>query len=126
MNWVAIIDDDPEISGKDSVNKYEEVKEFLFDGDDDSAKDKIHKIDGIFGIENMFTCDDLKLIDGKITCKDNKDKSKVVGEKRKVLFAKSFYEKVLSNEIIEENISNDAKDKFGKIFDFIDNKFTIL
>jgi predicted ATP-dependent endonuclease of OLD family len=121
LDWVAIIDDDPTVGGTDSKKKFDEIKDFVFDGDEDKTKKKVHILDGIVGIENMFTQDDLKLIDPKVAT--NSDKVKAVGKKRKVLFSQLFFDKVNSGEITDSNISTDAKDNFKKAFDFIDINF---
>lgn len=121
LDWVAIIDDDPTVGGTDSKKKFDEIKDFVFDGDEDKTKKKVHILDGIVGIENMFTQDDLKLIDPKVAT--NSDKVKAVGKKRKVLFSQLFFDKVNSGEITESNISTTAKDNFKKAFDFIDINF---
>ena len=121
LSWIAIIDDDPKKGGKDSKKKFDEIKKFVFSGDMDKTKEKVHILEGIVGIENMFTHSDLKLIDSSI--QQNDDKTKVVGHKRKILFSKLFFEKVKKREITKDNISKTAKNKFGKVFDFIENNF---
>ena len=121
LDWIAIIDDDPTEGGKDSKKKFDEIKDFAFDGDDDKTKEKVNILEGIVGIENMFTHDDLKLIDSSVG--KNNDKTKAVGQKRKVLFSKLFFEKVNSGDITVDKLSQTAKDNFGKAFDFIDKNF---
>jgi len=121
LAWIAIIDDDPEKGGKDSKKKFDEIKNFVFGGDEDKTKDKVHILEGIIGIENMFTHNDLKLIDSSV--KQDSDKTKVVGRKRKVLFSRLFFEKANKGEITENNISKTAKNNFGKVFDFIEKNF---
>ncbi|MDP3245077.1 MAG: hypothetical protein Q8M83_05495 [bacterium] len=69
----------------------------------------------------MFTHDDLKLIDSSVG--KNNDKTKAVGQKRKVLFSRLFFEKVNSGDITANKLSQTAKDNFGKAFDFIDKNF---
>lgn len=118
LDWVAIIDDDPDIGGKDSKKKFDEIKDFMFDSDEDKTKEKVYILDGIVGIENMFSQDDLKLVDPKLG--NNSDKVKAVGKKRKVLFSQLFFDKVNSGEITATKISQSAKDNFNKVFDFID------
>lgn len=121
LAWIAIIDDDPKKGGKDSKKKFDEIKNFVFDGDEDKTKDKVHILEGIIGIENMFTHNDLKLIDSSV--KQDSDKTKVVGRKRKVLFSRLFFEKANKGEITENNISRTAKDNFGKVFNSIEKNF---
>lgn len=125
LEWIAIIDDDPDEGGKDSKKKFDEIKDFVFDGDEEKTKEKVYTLSDITGIENMFTTDDLKLVNtnvGKST-----DKVKAVGQKRKMFFSKLFFEKVNSedknNNITAEKLSDTAKDNFGKAFDFIEKNF---
>lgn len=120
LSWIAIIDDDPIKGGRDSKKKFDEIRDFVFDGDNEKTKEKVHILDGVVGIENMFTIDDLKLIDPGVN--QHNDKAKVVGRK-KVFFAKNFFEKVNKKEIKKENISSTAITKFEKVFDFIDKNF---
>lgn len=122
LNWVVIIDDDPRTGGTESQIKYEEIRDYIFDGQDDKTKEKVHVLNGIVGIENMFTYDDLKLIDS--TIKDNPDKTKVVGKNRKVLFAKMFFEKVKRGDIKIENLSKTAKENFTNAFEYIKKHLT--
>jgi len=121
LDWIAIIDDDPTEGGKDSKKKFDEIKDFAFDGDEDKTKERVNILNGIMGIENMFTHDDLKLIDSSVG--KNNDKTKAVGQKRKVLFSKLFFEKVNSGDITANKLSQTAKDNFGRAFDFIDRNF---
>ena len=121
LSWIAIVDDDPEKGGKDSKKKFDEIKDFIFDGDENKAKEKVHILSGIVGIENMFTHNDLKLIDSSV--KQDSDKTNTVGRRRKVLFSKLFFEKVNKGEITESKISKTAKDNFTKAFDFIEKNF---
>ena len=124
LDWVAIIDDDPTVGGTDSKKKFDETKDYVFDGNEDKTKEKVCILDGIVGIENMFTQADLKLVDQKVAT--NNDKVKAVGKKRKVLFSQLFFDKVNNGEITESNISDDAKNNFKKAFDFIDKNFVDL
>lgn len=115
--WLAIIDDDPLKGGKDSKNKFEEIRDYVFDGDQEKTKEKVLKLNKIVGIENMFEIDDLKLIDP--TLRNYQDKVKAVGKKRKVLFAIQFHEKVIGGEITVRKLSKESKDRFKEAFAFI-------
>lgn len=116
MQWVVIMDDDPTVGGKDSITKYQEISNFVFDGDADRTKASIHVLTGIAGIENMFSIDELKLVDPNIVSKP--DKCESVGMHRKIIFAKLFFEKVNAGEIKESHLSTAIKDRFAKAFDF--------
>ena len=119
LSWVAVIDDDPKEGGKDSRNKFNEIKDFIFDGNEESAREKIYTLDGIVGVENMFTPDDLKLVDPQIRLDDKNDNVKSVGKNRKVLFSTRFFQKVTNGEITQDHISLVAKENFKTVFNFI-------
>lgn len=116
LEWVVVMDDDPKVGGKDTLNKYEEIKEFVFNGDEVEMKKKVHVLSGVAGIENMFDFEDLKLVDPKVIDKPNK--CEVVGVHRKIIFAKQFFEMVNSGHIKEASLSKNAKANFTKAFDF--------
>lgn len=122
LDWIAIIDDDPAEGGKDSKNKLDEISDFVFDGDETKTKEKIYILKGIVGIENMFTHDDLKLIDTGVA--RNADKVKAIGKKRKVLFSKLFFEKVNAGEITAAKLSKTSKNNFEAAFNFIEQNYS--
>jgi len=122
LEWITIIDDDPKEGGKDSEKKFNEIKKFVFDDNEDATKEKVFVLDKIVGIENMFAFEDLKLINGNIK-KTGNDNVKIVGVKRKVLFSKLFSDKVKDKSITREDLSQKALDNFEKSFDFIENNF---
>lgn len=122
FNWLVIIDDDPAVGGKDSKKKYDEIKDHVFDGDSAKTDRKVNILSRIVGVENMFTIDDLKLVDSKVNT--NVDMVKVVGKRRKVLFAQMFYEKVLNGEITKDKLSQSSINNFTQAFDFIDEGMT--
>ncbi len=94
LDWVTVFDDDA-TRGKDSQKTFEEIKMSLFDGDDATAATKMYITTNISSIENMFSLEDMKLIDDKLIMKPTTAES--IGEKRKVVFAKSFFENVKSS-----------------------------
>ncbi|MFZ2253247.1 MAG: AAA family ATPase [Minisyncoccia bacterium] len=118
LKWVCVIDDDGTLGGKDSISKFEEIKTYVFDGDEDKTKEKVHILSGIVGIENMFTLDDLKLTGLQITSQST-DNVVAVGQKRKVLCSQLFKEIVDSGEIKASQISPEAKANFKAAFKFI-------
>ena len=58
----------------------------MFNGDDVSAEAKMHITTNISGVENMFTVDDMKLVDDKIAIKADAGKS--IADKRKIVFSR--------------------------------------
>lgn len=123
LDWIAIIDDDPARGGKDSKKKFNEIRDFVFDGNEEETKKKVHILENIIGIENMFAHEDLLLIDSGVVKNGDNDRTKEVGKKRKVLFSMLFFEKVNNDEITKDNLSKTSKNNFMKAFDFIDNVF---
>ncbi len=119
LGWAVIIDD-----GKGSSEVFESLKKEIFDGDKLAAEQRIKILDQAKGIENLFTCEDLKLIGEHIVCNEKGDKSKAVGESRKIMFAQLFHQKVNSKEITQEKLDPKTISRFEKIFEFLDSAFT--
>jgi len=122
LDWVAIFDDDT-TRGKDSQKKFQEIKDELFDGEDQEAEKKLYITSGTSSVENMFTLADAKLIDPGLQNKS--DVATAVGEKRKVVFSKSFYEKVENGEITKAKLSKTAIENFTKTFDWIETQLSL-
>jgi len=120
LKWVTVIDDDNTKGGKDSKTKFDEIKDHVFDGDEESTKKKVHVLSGIAGIENMFTLDDIKLTGLQVTSQSS-DNVLAVGQKRKVLCSQLFKEKVDSGDIKLSHLSADAKANFKSAFKFIND-----
>jgi predicted ATP-dependent endonuclease of OLD family len=121
FHWLVVMDDDPAIGGKDSLNKYDEIKKYVFSEDDGEIQKHVYILKGIDGIENMFSFEDLELISTQLVKQKNLSKS--VGEYRKILFAREFFEKVQAGKIKKENISQKAIENFDKVFNWIDENF---
>jgi predicted ATP-dependent endonuclease of OLD family len=117
VDWLAVFDDDS-TRGKDSQKTYEEIKERLFDGDETLATTKMHITSDTSSVENMFSTNDLKLVDDKIVVKT--DAATSIGEKRKLIFAKAFFEKVEGGEISKSKLSSTTISHFNKVFDWIE------
>lgn len=122
IDWVAIFDDDS-TRGSDSQKTFSDIKDNLFDGDEVAAKSKMYITSGISSIENMFSIDDLKLVDSKIALKA--DAAKSIGDKRKVVFAKLFSEKVDSGEITKKKLQPATVVKFNNVFDWVETNLKI-
>jgi predicted ATP-dependent endonuclease of OLD family len=122
IDWVAVFDDDSK-KGSDSQKTFADIKEHLFNGDDAAAETKMKITSGISCVENMFTVGDMKLIDSKLVAKTSPSES--IGDKRKVIFAKSFYEKVESGEITKKKLDANTVTNFGNVFDWIEKNLSI-
>jgi len=114
--WKVITDDGP--AGQKVFN---EIKENLFDADEVETKKVFKILENVYGIENLFTYSDLKLVETNLP-KEKPDKVKVVGEKRKIYFSNRFFEKIKNKEIKKENLDPNTIAKFEEIFDFINKK----
>lgn len=117
IEWVAIFDDDS-TRGLDSQKTFNDIKKQLFDGDEKTSETKMFITKGTSSVENMFTIDDIKLVDSKITVKADVEKS--ISEGRKVVIAKSFFEKVESGEITLSKLKPSTVTHFKDIFDWVD------
>jgi predicted ATP-dependent endonuclease of OLD family len=117
IDWVAIFDDDS-TRGLDSKKTFDDIKKHLFDGNDKVAETKMHITTGISSVENMFTVEDIKLVDKTITAKADAEKS--ISEARKVVIAKSFFEKVESGEITLAKLKPATVARFKDVFDWVD------
>lgn len=122
IEWVAVFDDDS-TRGSDSQKTFEDIKTNLFDGDDTTAQTKMHITTGVSSVENMLAIDDLRLIDSKVIAKA--DSAKTVGEKRKLIFAKTFYEKVENGTITKRKLQPSTVTNFTSVFDWIDTNLNI-
>ena len=122
IDWVAVFDDDS-TRGLDSQKTFEDIKGNLFNGNDVVAETKMHITKGISSVENMFTVDDMKLVDDKIVVRA--DATKSVGDKRKVVFAKTFYEKAEAGQITKKKLNPASITNFNKVFDWIETNLKL-
>ena len=121
IDWVAIFDDDS-TRGADSQKTFAEIKEYLFNGDDVSAEAKMHITTNISGVENMFTVDDMKLVDDKIAIKADAGNQLLINEN--CLF-KAFYEKLENGQITKENLNATTIANFNKVFNWIETNLSL-
>ena len=118
LEWLLIMDD-----GVNSLDIKKELTEKLFNNDEEYANKKVHILQEIHGIENMFSCNDLLLIDDKLKCNEEDDKVKKIGEGRKILFAKTFLQYVEEERIQIRDIDDETINKWKNIFSWINNNF---
>ncbi len=122
IDWLTVFDDDS-TRGSDSQKTFADIKGSLFNGDDALAQTKMYITQGIASVENMFTVDDIRLVDPKLITKT--DATKAIGEKRKVIFAKSFFEKVNSGQITRRKLNAATVANFNKVFDWIEQGLSL-
>lgn len=122
IDWVAVFDDDS-TRGKDSQKTYADIKRDLFGEDDKLAETKMQITQKIASVENMFTVNDMKLVDDKLANKT--DAASAIGDKRKVVFAKTFFEKVESGEITKDKLDKTTVSNFNKVFDWVEKNLSL-
>ena len=120
LEWLIVFDEDQ--SSKTASAK---ITKAFFNNNEDEAKKYIYRIEGVEGIEDIFSLGDLKLVVPDLT-KGNKEKNSQFVNKYggKELFARIFNEKVNKGEISLDKLSKTAKCKFENIFNFIKDGFS--
>ncbi len=118
LDWLLVMD-----GGVTPKKTFIDLQNNLFNGDEESTKTKIKMLTG--EIEDMFDLDDLKHIDSEITINKSRSSFENIGKKRKILFAKLFYQKVDTNEIKLNDLNSKTIKRFKEVFDWIDEKFNM-
>ncbi len=118
LEWLLVMDD-----GKNSLDIKKELSENLFNNEVEYIDKKVHILKDINGIENMFSCNDLLLIDDKLKCDETDDKVKKIGNGRKILFAKTFLQYVEDKTIQIKDLDNETIKKWKEIFSWISKSF---
>lgn len=118
LNWLLIMD-----NGALPNQVKLDLKKELFSENEEETSTKIKIVDAN-EIENLFNLDDLLLIDPSIKIDINKTPVEHIGEKRKILFSKMFYQKVFNGEIKKNQIHQETKNKFEEILKWIEDQFS--
>lgn len=116
LDWLLIMD-----KGDIPQQIYDELSKNLFNENDIEAKKKIMILDD--EIENIFAIKDVISIDDSIKEKPGKTSLQHIGRKRKIVFAKLFYQKVMNDEVTKNDIEVSTINVFKKIFKWIDMQF---
>lgn len=123
MNYKAVFDDDP----KQGRKAYNNLKNYYFEGDDNTAHEHILKIKDCNGIEDIFSQPDFEKILGR-ELEDSEKKqsnSQIVKKSGKELVARQFLEYVRKNPIDRVELNQDSIKKIEEVFDWLYNKFSI-
>lgn len=118
LDWLLVMD-----NGINPCATRDDLKKEIFENDDVKTNEKI-KLISVSEIEDMFSIHDLRLIDIKIKASETRKCSAVIGSKRKIIFARNFFQKVSSGEIIKTNLSVTTIKKFEEVFSWIDGQFS--
>lgn len=120
LNWLILFDD------KGATKSFNNIKKNFFNDNLEETNKKIYTIKNCDGIEDIFSIGDMKLVNVDIEFSTERKNSEVVNEYGgKELFARIFYEKVLTGEITKDKLSKTAIKKFEDIFSFIESSFEI-
>ncbi len=117
LDWVLVID-----NGILPMQIKEDLKLELFAGDENETNKKV-KIIPVKEIENLLSQKDLILIDSSLREDIKKSPIEIIGEKRKFLFSKMFYQKVFNNEIVKSQLEPETIKKFEEVFKWIELQF---
>lgn len=117
LDWLLIMD-----NGTNPNNTKKELLETVFSNDEIEVNKKV-KLIGVSEIEDMFSLDDIKLIDNKININSSKKNSELIGINRKILFAKKFFLYVEKGVITKEKINDQTIKNFEEVFNFIEKAF---
>lgn len=117
LNWLLIMD-----NGIIPTQVKEDLKKELFSDNEQETNCKINIVPAV-EIENLFNQKDIVLIDSTIKEDINKTAVELIGEKRKVLFSKMFYQKVYNGEIKKNQLHVDTIKRFEEILNWIEEQF---
>lgn len=117
LDWLLVMD-----NGILPSQVREDLKKELFSDDEVETTNKI-KMVLANEIENLLNQKDLLLIDTTIKKDINKTPVELIGEKRKVLFSKMFYQKVYNGEIKKDQLHPDTLKHFEDILIWIEEHF---
>ncbi|ESU27074.1 hypothetical protein FLJC2902T_22520 [Flavobacterium limnosediminis JC2902] len=118
LDWILLMD-----NGVNPRTTREELKENLFNNDEILTDEKIKLID-FKEVEDMFSTKDFLLVDDKFNIKSGKTSSEIIGNSRKIIYAKQFYQNVINKKITKSKLDEQTIQNFEKVFDFIDQSFS--
>lgn len=117
LDWILIMD-----NGENPKSTREELKQNLFNNDEELANEKIKLID-YKDVEDMFSLNDFLLFDDNFNVKSGKSPSEIIGNGRKIIYAKEFYKNVDNKIITKSKLDKQTIKNFESVFDFIDQSF---
>lgn len=117
LDWVLVMD-----NGVLPTQVRDELKGELFTGDDTETNRRI-KIVPVVEIENLFNQKDLLLIDSTLKEDSKKTPIEIIGVRRKYLFSKLFYQKVLNGDIKKNQLHAETVNSYEEIFKWIETQF---
>jgi predicted ATPase len=117
FDWLLIID-----GGENPKKLKKLLKETYFQNDVDLTDSKVFLSDKD-EIENMFNIKDLSKLDSTLSIDKSKSPIENIGKKRKIIFSKTFYSKVLDGYLSKSDLDSSTITEFEKIFDWIDMQF---
>lgn len=118
LEWLLLMD-----NGANPQATRNELQKDLF-GDDEKETSKKIKLLPFSELEDIFTVSDLRLVDEKIKSTDTRKPSAIIGKNNKIIFARSFAQKVSNETIKKADIKPATLKNFEEVFKWIDEQFT--
>lgn len=118
LEWLLLMD-----NGANPQATRNELQKDLF-GDDEKETSKKIKLLPFSELEDIFTVSDLRLVDEKIKSTDARKPSAIIGKNNKIIFARSFAQKVSNETIKKANIKPATLKNFEEVLKWIDEQFT--
>lgn len=115
LDWLLIMDD-----GKNSQDSKKELKERVFNNNEDELNKKVKILSGYEDIEKMFEASDLLLLDKQIQVSGGRPK---ISDNRKIILARNFMIKIEKKEITKSKLDPKTIKRFSDIFDWIEERF---
>lgn len=112
LEWVLIME-----NGINPQNTKNELLESIFSNNEKELNKKIKLID-FKEVEDMFSIEDIKLINPKINISNSKRPSEIIGG-RKIIFAKEFFINVQNGIITKSKLDVQTIKNFEDVFNFI-------
>lgn len=117
LEWLLVMD-----GGDLPITKELELRQELFNNDKAESEKRILLLKEK-EIEDIFSVDDLQLVDTRIKKEDKRIASQIIGKKRKIIFARDFAKQVDEGLINKNNIKQETLNSFSEIFNWIDKQF---
>jgi hypothetical protein len=119
LEWLIVFD------AKGVTKEYNKIKKNYFGNNEDDAQQKILKLHGFDGIEDLFDDRDFHHLLQDVQLEPGKNKGDLIDSNGgKELVGRLFLEKVNTGEIKKSDLSSNTHDNFNNIFSFIQSKFS--
>lgn len=120
LEWLIVFDE------KGITKEYNKIKKLFFNNNEDEVNNKIMKLSGFEGIEELFDDSDFSKLLPEIIFTPGENKGAIISDNiGKELTARLFLEKVSVNEYTKAHFSKKTIKNFESIFSFIIEGFKL-